>query len=269
SRTDDDWTRSGIGRGGGRLCELRQGSLQLGQDVPGARRYVRHHHEDVHVYGLDEERCGHLSLARRLLRHRGGCLRDRSRVGEPDVSESRFARFGLICLLFVFSLVAHHSLTEAAEHGQPSKPPPPGSTTTLATPPASLVIPVAEVATRAAQVPDLIRVLTEPLASDDQLAAIRRRLHVGQARMESVAAARQQEVGSRPAYPRRDAVAAAALVTPTAPGRRLADDSHSQSDADPGQPDPAGRDAGDVAADAASRRGIERAGSDPRSDRRG
>jgi len=114
------------------------------------------------------------------------------------VSESRFARFGLICLLFVFSLVAHHSLTEAAEHGQPSKPPPPGSTTTLATPPASLVIPVAEVATRAAQVPDLIRVLTEPLASDAELEAIRKRLHVAREQMDRELAASETLLRAQP-----------------------------------------------------------------------
>jgi potassium efflux system protein len=72
------------------------------------------------------------------------------------------------------------SLAEAEGQGSPTKTLPAAPAPT----PASSAIPVAEVATRAAQVPELLRTLTEPLAENAESETIRRHLHEARAQVE-------------------------------------------------------------------------------------
>jgi len=75
------------------------------------------------------------------------------------------------CALFLLTLLGGlvaASAGETAEHA-------PASSTAPA-PPASVAIPVAEVATRAAEVPNLLRALTAPLAQSAEVETIRNQL---------------------------------------------------------------------------------------------
>ena len=65
-------------------------------------------------------------------------------------------------MLSIFGAAVHPPSGEAAEPVSPPK---------SATTPVSAAIPVAEVATRAAQVPNLLRSVTEPLAAGAELGA--------------------------------------------------------------------------------------------------
>ncbi len=76
--------------------------------------------------------------------------------------------------LLVWPLISFLFLTVLAASGAAADPVPPPKAAPVAPP--SLVIPVAEVATRASEVPGFLRTLTEPLASNVEIEMIRKRL---------------------------------------------------------------------------------------------
>jgi hypothetical protein len=78
------------------------------------------------------------------------------------------------------ALFVQFSLGEAEGQAPPTKTVPAAPSPA----PASDAIPVAEVATRAAQIPELLRTLTEPLAENAESETIRRRLHEARAQVE-------------------------------------------------------------------------------------
>jgi small-conductance mechanosensitive channel len=99
--------------------------------------------------------------------------------------------------LWVLVLVLQGCLAEAAERGTPAAPatgaPRPAS-------PAAVpgAIPVAEVATRAAQVPELLRTLTEPVAETAETEAIKKRLQDARAQIDLEMAAAETILRGHP-----------------------------------------------------------------------
>ena len=89
--------------------------------------------------------------------------------------------------LCVLALLLPGGVAEAAKNGAPASPIAlPATSTTAPVSPASVTaaIPVAEVATRAAQVPELVRTLTEPVAETAETEAIKKRLAEARAQID-------------------------------------------------------------------------------------
>jgi small-conductance mechanosensitive channel len=103
-------------------------------------------------------------------------------------------------LLSLLVLLALFESAEPTGHETPSKPaaPPPVAPTPLVAPPAPVAIPMAEVATRAAQVPHLLQTLGEPLAPSPQIETIRKVLPEVRERMRLEVAATTAILSAQP-----------------------------------------------------------------------
>src|SRR5882724_706293 len=112
-------------------------------------------------------------------------------------ARSGFALLGLP--LSALALLVQCSLGEAEGQGAPLKTEPAAPASPPASrAPASGAIPMAEVATRAAQMPDLLRTLTAPLAENAESETIRRRLHEARAQVELELAAAETILRGHP-----------------------------------------------------------------------
>jgi hypothetical protein len=96
--------------------------------------------------------------------------------------------------LSALALLVQFSLGEAEGQGSPTKTVPAAPSPA----PASSAIPVADVATRAAQMPELLRTLTEPLAENAESDTIRRRLHEARTQVELELADAETTLRSHP-----------------------------------------------------------------------
>ena len=103
--------------------------------------------------------------------------------------------------LCVLALLLPGGVAEAAKNSAPASPIAlPATSTTAPVSPASVTaaIPVAEVATRAAQVPELVRTLTEPVAETAETEAIKKRLQDARAQIDLEMAAAETILRGHP-----------------------------------------------------------------------
>jgi hypothetical protein len=108
------------------------------------------------------------------------------------------SRSALRLLLPPAALLAQCALADSTEHEAPAKTGPASASPTRAVRPAPAAIPMAEVATRAAEIPHLLRTLSEPLAPSPQIETIRRIFPEVRERVRLETAATATVLGAEP-----------------------------------------------------------------------